>query len=53
MVAKTTGSSDDAVARKPYESPKLEVYGDIREIARSVGMTGMADGATHGQTRTS
>lgn len=38
--------------RKAYESPRLETYGDIREITKSVGMTGMNDGATHGNTKT-
>ena len=42
----------DATARKAYESPRLDVYGDIREITKSVGMSGMADGATHGGTKT-
>jgi hypothetical protein len=38
--------------KKPYEPPRLVVYGDIREIAKSVGMTGMADGAAHGNNKT-
>ena len=38
--------------KKPYERPRLEVYGDIRQIAKSIGMSGMADGATHTNTKT-
>lgn len=42
----------EASEKKPYERPRLDVYGDIREIAKSIGMSGMADGATHGATKT-
>ena len=38
--------------KKPYEPPRLVVYGDIREIAKSVGKTGQSDGATHVNTKT-
>lgn len=38
--------------KKPYERPRLDVYGDIREIAKSIGKSGMADGAAHGNTKT-
>ena len=35
---------ESAPAKKPYETPRLEVYGDIREIARAAGVRGMMDG---------
>jgi hypothetical protein len=38
--------------KKSYERPRLVVYGDIREITKSIGMSGGADGATHGSTKT-
>jgi hypothetical protein len=38
---KGTGKS----AKKPYEKPQLEVYGDIREIAKSAALMGMMDNA--------
>jgi hypothetical protein len=38
--------------RKPYESPRLEVYGDIRSVTDSVGMMGMADGGPHNMAKT-
>ena len=38
--------------KKRYTAPRLEVYGDIREIASSVGMSGASDGAVHGQNKT-
>ena len=37
-----------AVPKKPYEKPTLERYGDIREIARNVGLMGMSDGGLLG-----
>ena len=38
--------------KKPYEPPRLIVYGDIRDIAKAVGKIGMSDGATHGSNKT-
>ena len=32
--------------KKPYKSPELSVYGDVREITRTVGDKGGADGGT-------
>ena len=52
MTPKPTSLTESGAARKPYETPRLEVYGDIREIAKSVGMTGGSDGASHGSTKT-
>ena len=47
------GGSDEVVPpKKPYESPRLDVYGDIREIARSVGMMGKRDGGHLRMTKT-
>lgn len=40
-------------SKRPYKSPRLEVYGNIREIAATAGMSGAADGAVHGNTKTS
>jgi len=53
MRIKSTSFKDDGPAKKAYESPRLVVYGDIREITKSVGMTSATgDGATHGNTKT-
>jgi hypothetical protein len=30
--------------KKPYEAPKLLVYGDLTEMTRATGMVGMMDG---------
>ena len=43
----------DGPAKKPYESPRLEVYGDIREVTVSLNPTGSRnDGGLHGSTKT-
>ena len=39
-------------ARKPYRSPVLEVYGNIRAITKNVGPTGKNDGGGTGMTKT-
>jgi hypothetical protein len=38
--------------KKTYHPPRLDTYGDIRELASSVDMMGAADGAAHGMTKT-
>jgi hypothetical protein len=34
--------------KKPYLAPQLQVYGDLREITKSVAATGVMDGAQGG-----
>ncbi|HKY23498.1 MAG TPA: hypothetical protein VJM31_19940 [Vicinamibacterales bacterium] len=52
----TTNNADRAqsgVPKRPYQTPRLDVYGDIREVTDSVGMKSMkADGATGMNTKT-
>ena len=38
--------------KKRYEPPRLDVYGDIRQITQTVGTTGNADGGHAGMNRT-
>ena len=38
-------SSDDAVARKLYSKPRLQVYGDLSGMTRSNTNMGQMDGA--------
>lgn len=45
-------SSTHTSGKKPYHRPRLEEYGDIREVTQSVSMTGAPDGASHGNNRT-
>ena len=37
--------------KKPYESPTLVIYGDIREITQNVGATGVDDGVVTNKTQ--
>jgi hypothetical protein len=47
-MTKTCAKPDeDQPAKKPYETPQLEEYGDIREIAQAIGHSGMQDGGGH------
>jgi hypothetical protein len=36
--------SPDYGAKKPYSTPRLEVYGDLRKITNTVGNKGSPDG---------
>ncbi len=38
--------------KKPYQTPKLIVYGDIRKITETVGLKGNLDGGSFPKTRT-
>ena len=38
--------NDTTAQKKSYHSPQLVVYGHIREITRTVGLTGADDGVT-------
>jgi hypothetical protein len=45
-----SGSSDRSQpvsARKPYEKPHLQVYGDLTEIAQTIASQTKLDGAGH------
>jgi hypothetical protein len=48
MTANEQDRDQYELIKKPYASPRLDVYGDIREITDAVGRTGMKDGG-HGQ----
>ena len=48
MSMRSPESKNDEHGRKPYERPRLEVYGDIRDIAKAIGHIGHEDGAAHG-----
>jgi asparagine synthase (glutamine-hydrolysing) len=52
VTIKPVNGKSEGNEKKPYERPRLDVYGDVREIAKSIGKIGMADGATHGNTKT-
>jgi hypothetical protein len=52
LSTKSTGPAKSDPNKKPYQRPRLDVYGDVREIAKSIGMLGGPDGATHANTKT-
>jgi len=47
MTMKTTSPREDGPAKKRYESPRLEVYGDIRVVTQATGHSGNFDGSSH------
>jgi hypothetical protein len=51
MATESTSLDPDRPAKKPYESPRLEVYGDIRAVTAAVGNVGKNDGG-HGADKT-
>ncbi|PYR67706.1 MAG: hypothetical protein DMF88_11960 [Acidobacteria bacterium] len=51
-VPATTSRKADANAKKPFEAPRLTVYGDIATLTRTVGRTGIDDGGHGSNTRT-
>jgi hypothetical protein len=52
MTSKSTSFKGDGPAKKPYESPRLEVYGDIREVTDGAGDKGNKDQPGHGNLKT-
>ena len=48
----STSPSADKNGKKPYESPQLVVYGDIRDLTKSAGNTGVPDGGHGVHSRT-
>jgi hypothetical protein len=38
--------------KKPFEPPRLHVYGDIAALTRKVGKTGLVDGGVGGSKNT-
>jgi hypothetical protein len=41
-------AGENGETKKPYFTPQLQIYGDLREITKSVAATGVMDGATGG-----
>ena len=40
---KAPQSTDQPAPKKPYSSPRLEVYGDLRKITTTMGGHGLSD----------
>jgi hypothetical protein len=43
----STVSTDSDAPKKPYDSPRLVVYGDIRVLTKAVDSAGATDGGVH------
>jgi len=43
--------SEALAKKKPYQSPKLLVYGDLVQMTKAVGRKAKKDGATSGNNR--
>ena len=43
----TDERSSQAPARKAYQKPRLQIYGNLAEITKSVAGSKMSDGAGH------
>lgn len=44
-------SSEKTTKKKPYQPPKLFVYGNLAQMTQSVGRNAKPDGATSGTNR--
>ena len=53
MTTRSIRFKENEPPRKPYETPRLEVYGDIRAVTDAVGMMGEPDGAFKTNAKTS
>ena len=45
------GNTKAARAKRPYRSPRLKEYGDIRAVTKALSPVGMGDGAMAGATK--
>jgi hypothetical protein len=45
-------SKSDQPKKKPYHSPELKEYGDVRELTEAAGNRGATDGAAYGTVKT-
>jgi hypothetical protein len=52
MATKSTSLNEDGPAKKPYESPRLEVYGDIRAVTAATGTTTPKNDGSHSNEKT-
>ena len=50
--AKPESIDTTGVPRKKYESPRLEIYGNIHQITQAIGQHGKTDNGTKKLTKT-
>jgi hypothetical protein len=48
----TSKRDAEGLKKKPFEPPRLTVYGDIASLTKTVGRTGLADGGKGNTTKT-
>ena len=48
---KTPQPADERKGKKPYKTPRLEIYGDLRKITNTVGAHAKPDGLGPLKTR--
>ncbi len=46
-----SGKTKAGPAKRPYRSPKLKEYGDIRAVTKALSLVGMGDGAMGGSSK--
>jgi len=46
------GATQGGQPKKPFEPPRLTVYGDINALTMKVGRTGLADGGKFATSKT-
>lgn len=46
MTSKPPEVAPEPVAKAPYASPSLKVYGDLAQLTQTVGRAGNADGGS-------
>lgn len=49
---KKESSPETGIRRKSYRPPELFIYGDVRQITQSSGMTGFVNDGGMGSTKT-
>lgn len=45
------GKAKSAPAKRPYRSPRLKEYGDIRAVTKALSPVGMGDGSMAGNSK--
>ncbi len=45
------GKTKAGSAKRPYRSPKLKEYGDIRAVTKALSPVGMGDGSMAGNSK--
>ena len=52
QASNVSGNAQSDATKKPFDPPRLTVYGDITTLTRAVGRTGLTDGGKGATNRT-